>query len=78
MVTVMFAEMSWNLNLSMWVWYPQEIGKVNKNESETYITVWVSKHLSDMFPNKNGLKQGGALSPLLFVLFWSMPLVGFR
>jgi hypothetical protein len=26
----------------------------------------VRKHLSDMFPIKNDLKQGGALSPLLF------------
>jgi len=28
--------------------------------------VRVSKHLSDMYPIKNGLKQGDALSPLLF------------
>ena len=28
--------------------------------------VWVGKHLSDMFPIKNGLKQRDALSPLLF------------
>jgi hypothetical protein len=34
--------------------------------NETYSRVWVSKHLSDMFPIKNGLKQGDALSPLLF------------
>jgi hypothetical protein len=34
--------------------------------SETYSRVWVGKHLSDMFPIKNGLKQGDALSPLLF------------
>jgi hypothetical protein len=26
----------------------------------------VSKHLCDMFPIKNGLKEGDALSPLLF------------
>jgi hypothetical protein len=26
----------------------------------------VGKHLSDMFPIRNGLKQGDALSPLLF------------
>jgi hypothetical protein len=34
--------------------------------NETYSTVRVGKHLSDTFPIKNGLKQGDALSPLLF------------
>jgi hypothetical protein len=33
--------------------------------SEPYSRVRVGKHLSDMFPVKNGLKQGDALSPLL-------------
>jgi hypothetical protein len=33
---------------------------------ETCSRVWVGKHLSDMFPVRNGLKQGDALSPLLF------------
>jgi hypothetical protein len=33
---------------------------------ETYSRVQVGKHLSDTFPIKNGLKQGDALSPLLF------------
>jgi hypothetical protein len=32
----------------------------------TYSRVWVGKHLSDIFPSRNGLKQGDALSPLLF------------
>ena len=31
-----------------------------------YIRVPVGKNLSDMFPTRNGLKQGDALSPLLF------------
>jgi hypothetical protein len=44
---------------------------------ETYSRVRVGKHLSDMFPVKNGLKQGDALLPLLFN-FKSMPLGGFR
>ena len=34
--------------------------------NETYSSVRVGKHLSDMFPIKNGLKKGDALSPLLF------------
>jgi hypothetical protein len=34
--------------------------------NETYSTVRVVKHLSDKFPIQNGLKQGDALSPLLF------------
>jgi hypothetical protein len=28
--------------------------------------VWVKKHLSDILPFKNGLKNGDALSPLPF------------
>jgi hypothetical protein len=35
--------------------------------SETYSRVRVSKHFSDMFLIKNGLKQGDAFSPLLFI-----------
>ena len=34
--------------------------------TETYSRVRVGKNLSDMFPVRNGLKQGDALSPLLF------------
>jgi hypothetical protein len=34
--------------------------------TETYSRVWVGKNLSDMFHIRNGLKQGEALSPLLF------------
>jgi hypothetical protein len=33
---------------------------------ETYSKVGTGKHLSDNFPIQNGLKQGDALSPLLF------------
>ena len=34
--------------------------------NETYSRVQVDKRLSDMFPIRNGLKQGDNLSPLLF------------
>jgi len=34
--------------------------------TETYGRVQVGKNLSDVFPIRNGLKQGDALSPLLF------------
>ena len=34
--------------------------------NETYYGVPVGKHLSDMFPIKNGLKQGDAFLQLLF------------
>jgi hypothetical protein len=46
---------------------PPEISKASKMcLNETYSRVWVGKYLSDRFPIKNGLKQGDALSPLLF------------
>jgi hypothetical protein len=34
--------------------------------NETYDKVRIGKHFSDNFPIQNGLKQGDALSPLLF------------
>jgi hypothetical protein len=36
--------------------------------NETYSKVCIGKHLSDSFAIHNGLKQGDALSPLLFNL----------
>jgi len=35
--------------------------------SETNSKIRVGKHLSDMFPVMNGLKQEDALTPLLFI-----------
>ena len=34
--------------------------------TETYSRVRMGKNLSEMFPIRNGLKQGDALSPLFF------------
>jgi hypothetical protein len=34
--------------------------------NETYSKIRIGKHLSGVFPIKNGLKEGHALSPLLF------------
>ena len=34
--------------------------------NETYGRVWAGKHLCDMFPIRNGLKQGDVLTPWLF------------
>jgi hypothetical protein len=39
---------------------------IKQGPNETHSRVRVGKHLSDMFPTKNGLKQGDVLSPLLF------------
>jgi hypothetical protein len=42
--------------------------------NETYNKVLIRTHLSDNFPNHNGLKQGDALSPLIsnFVLVYAI------
>jgi hypothetical protein len=42
--------------------------------NETYSKVCIGKHLSDSFPIQNSLKQGDALSPLLFNFALEMPL----
>jgi hypothetical protein len=34
--------------------------------NETYSKIHIGKHLSEVFPIQNGLKQGDALTPLLF------------
>jgi hypothetical protein len=42
------------------------IALVKMCSTEMYSRVWVGKNLSDRFPIRNGLKQGDALTPLLF------------
>jgi hypothetical protein len=42
------------------------VGLIKMCLNETYKKVCIGKHLSDSFPIQNGLKQGDALSPLLF------------
>jgi hypothetical protein len=39
---------------------------INMCLNETYSTARVGEHLHDVFPIKNGLKQGDALTPLIF------------
>ena len=46
---------------------PRKIVRLIKMSlTETYSRVRVGKNVSDMFPIRNGLKQGDALSPMLF------------
>jgi len=46
---------------------PKKLARLTKMcLTETYSRVRVGKNLSEMFPIRNGLKQGDALSPLLF------------
>jgi hypothetical protein len=42
------------------------VGLINVCLNETYSRVHIGKNLSHMFTIHNGLKQGDALSPLLF------------
>jgi len=42
--------------------------------TETYSRIRVSKNLSDMLPMRNGLKQGDALTPLLFNFILECPI----
>jgi len=49
------------------VWYPHENGKANKIYlTETYSRVRVGKNVSERFLIRNSLKQGDALTPILF------------
>jgi hypothetical protein len=45
----------------------REVKKIKMCLNETYSKVCIGKHLSESFPIQNGLKQGDALSPLLFI-----------
>ena len=45
----------------------QLVSLINMFLNETYNRVRVGKHLSDMFPIRNGLKQGDVSSPLIFI-----------
>jgi len=51
---------------------------VKMSLTEIYRRVRVGKNMSHRFPIRNGLKQGDALSPMLFNFALSTPLGGFR
>ena len=54
-------------NILIEFWVPKKLVRLVKMcLTETYSRVRVGKNMSDMFPIRNGLKQGDALSPLLF------------
>ena len=46
--------------------------------TETYSRVRVGKNVSDRLPIRSGLKQGNALSPLLFNFALEYAIRGFR
>jgi hypothetical protein len=52
------------------------VGLIQTCLNETYSTVLIGKYQSDKFTVQNGLKQGDALSPLLFNFLWNTPLGG--
>ena len=52
--------------LSEFVIPTKQIRLIKMCLNETYSKVCVGKHLSNMFPIRNGLKQGDDFSPLLF------------
>ena len=54
-------------NILIYFGIPMEVVMLTKMcLTEMCSRIWVGKNLSDMFPIRHGLKQGDALSPLLF------------
>jgi len=45
---------------------PVKLVSLKRCLNKTYNRVWVGKHLFDVYPITNGLKQGDAVLPLLF------------
>jgi hypothetical protein len=61
----MRREVLYNITIDFGV--PMKIVRLIKMcSNDTYSKVRIGKHLSESFPIQNGLKQGDALSPLLF------------
>ena len=55
----------YNILIEFWV-SKKLVSLIKLFLTETYSRVRVDKNLSDVFPSRNGLKQGDVLSPLLF------------
>ena len=54
------------------------VSLIKMSLTETYSRVWVGKNVSDKFPIRNCLKQGDALSPMLFNFSLEYAIIGFR
>ena len=54
-------------NVLIEIGIPMNLGRLIKMRlTETYTRVRIGNNVSDMFPIRNSVKQGDALSPLLF------------
>jgi len=70
-------EVLYNILIELWI-SMKLIRLIKMCLNENYSRFRVGKHLSDVFPIRNGLKQGDALSSLLFNFALDYAIRGFR